>query len=129
MKTIELTKGMQALVSDEDYERVSKFKWYANEQGRRGWEKHYAARNQRRFELAPGVKRKKSLMHRFIMGLELGDSRVVHHIDNDGLNNQRLNLEILEDNVENMNESAGWRGSQKTDAKDPFLAELEKREG
>jgi hypothetical protein len=30
MKTVQLTKGYVALVSDEDFERVNQFKWCAN---------------------------------------------------------------------------------------------------
>jgi len=32
MKTIPLSKGMVALVSDEDFERVNQFKWCASQE-------------------------------------------------------------------------------------------------
>jgi hypothetical protein len=31
MKEVQITKGMSATVDDEDFEKVSKFKWYAHE--------------------------------------------------------------------------------------------------
>ena len=41
MKTIELTKGLAAMVDDDDYGRLSIHKWYALE----GVKRFYAARN------------------------------------------------------------------------------------
>jgi len=69
MKTIPLTRGKVALVDDEDYERLSKFKWFARK-SKHGW---YASRH--------------VSMHQ-----ELVTARVVDHRDGDGLNNQRSNL-------------------------------------
>jgi len=123
MKEVSLTKGMVALVSDEDYEKVMQFKWHASQEGHQGL-KFYACR----FEKDPkhGWKKKiKIRMHRFIMEMPTGfeDPRVVHHKDSDGLNNQKENLEILDCNYWNMLESPGW---SKREVKDPFLEELEK---
>lgn len=74
------------MVSDEDYERVMQFKWYANPghtgNGKSGRSvKWYARCN------------KAGYMHRFIMGYPA--HLVVDHIDGDGLNNQRDNLRIV----------------------------------
>lgn len=106
MRKIRLTKGKYALVSDEDYERVSQFKWYASLESR--GTKWYAVRR----ELRNG-KRVKIRMHRFILELPPGkeDSRVVDHLNHDSLDNRRENLEVI-DQPENMHRSAGWKGSR-----------------
>lgn len=83
MKQIPLTKGKFAVVDDEDYEELSRYKWFVDSIG-------YAGRNIR----YPGMGRKTLRMHRFLMGLDFGDRRMVDHIDGDGLNNQRSNLRI-----------------------------------
>lgn len=77
MKKIPLTQGFEAIVDDEDYESLSRFKWYALK-----FRKYiYATRNPRSGRI---------YMHRVIMGepslLE------VDHINGDGLNNLRSNL-------------------------------------
>lgn len=104
-KEVQLSKGKVALVSDDDYEKVIKFKWYASQEGK-GGVKWYAIRKIRR-----DGRQVKIRMHRFIMGLPTGfeDSRIVHHIDCEGLNNQRHNLEILETNQHNMLKEPGWQ--------------------
>lgn len=75
MKIIHLTKGMVTLVDDEDFERLSRFKWIFNGVG-------YASRNEG-----------KIYMHREIMNPKKGF--VVDHIDRDKLNNQKSNLRIV----------------------------------
>lgn len=70
---IPLTKGKIALVSPEDYGRVSRFKWCASH--------NYAARS-------IGGKTTQS-MHRFILNEPAGN---VDHKDGNGFNNTRGNL-------------------------------------
>jgi hypothetical protein len=86
MKYIELTQGQRARVSDEDYDTLSKHKWNAH------WNKHaqvyYAERHSRR---ADG-KQQSILMHRVIVGAQLGQQ--VDHIDHDGLHNERENIRV-----------------------------------
>jgi hypothetical protein len=86
MKTIELTgkhgKGMVALVDDEDYDRVSKHKWFAKYHKRR---KIYNA--------AAKIKSKGVLMHRFIMGVT-DPSILVDHIFGNTLDNRREKLRL-----------------------------------
>jgi len=82
MKTIQLTKGYEALVDDEDYEKINQYKWYAkvklnNVYAERSWELNGEKFHQK--------------MHRFI--LNLTDKKVhCDHINHNGLDNQKLNL-------------------------------------
>ena len=81
MKRIPLTKGQFAIVDDEDYERVSKYKWQATW----GGYCYYATR----IPWNKG-KRHEIRMHRFI--LNAPDDKIVDHIDFNGLNNRRDNI-------------------------------------
>lgn len=76
MKEIKLTKGMVALVDDEDFDRVNAFKWHVTIT--RG--KSYARAR------VLGVK---TYMHSFLLG-----TKGIDHRDGDGLNNQRSNLRL-----------------------------------
>lgn len=86
MKTIPLTKGLEAIVDDLDYESASKHKWHAHESfnrdqfGNKSSIRWYVRRN------LPG-KKKKLYLHTFISGYAHCD-----HIDGNGLNNSRSNL-------------------------------------
>ena len=88
MHKIALTQGKFAIVSNDDFERVSKFKWYATMNSRFGQEKWYAARDC----YATG-RRIKIYMHRFIMG-NIPRELVVDHINANGLDNRRKNLSV-----------------------------------
>jgi hypothetical protein len=84
VKEIPLTKGMVAIVDDEDYPELSKHKWYcALCMG-----KSYAARQIR---LKNGGQAK-SYMHREILGVGKGEH--VDHISADTLDDRRSNLRI-----------------------------------
>lgn len=86
MKKIPLTKNKFALVDDEDYERLNRFKWHALDS--RGT--HYAVRNRP----TKNGKRGPIRMHRDILNLKLGDKRQADHIDGNGLDNRKSNLRI-----------------------------------
>lgn len=92
MKLLPLSQNKQAQVSDEDYERVSQFKWTAtcNPNGRRkgGREKWYAVRTESREN-----RRVRVYLHRYLVDCPSG--MVVDHIDGDGLNCQRENLAVV----------------------------------
>jgi hypothetical protein len=83
VKTIPLTKGYSALVSDEDYERVAAHKW----QSLVGKNTVYAVRT-----VTVGFKKRRQLwLHRLILGVT--DPKIdVDHEDRNGLNCQRYNL-------------------------------------
>lgn len=80
MREIPLTQGQVALVDDEDYERVTQFKWCAQ---RADAYTYYAIR----FRRDTDGRRRKIAMHQFITGFLLTD----HHNHN-GLDNRRDNL-------------------------------------
>ncbi len=87
MKEILLTNGLVALVDDQDFESLNKYKWN-HSPGFNGI--IYATR-----KFVVDGKKKTLSMHRQILGIDgLGYSVVGDHIDHDGLNNQRANLRI-----------------------------------
>jgi hypothetical protein len=75
LKTIPLTQGKVAIVDDEDYPRLSQFKWYYIQDGQTG----YAVRGRR-----PRI-----WMHRVILGITDGDT---DHQNGNGLDNRKENL-------------------------------------
>lgn len=79
MKLIPLTRGQYAMVDDEDYEELSKYKWLAIK--RRG--RFVAGRT----VYTAGARERTILMHKVIAGFAM-----TCHIDGNGLNNQRANL-------------------------------------
>jgi hypothetical protein len=85
MKTIALSQGFAAMVDDEDYERVSAFKWSATKTKNTV----YGVRKVR----TPAGQTTSQLLHRFIMGVT--HPRInVDHEDHNGLNCQRNNLRV-----------------------------------
>jgi hypothetical protein len=79
VRRIPLGHGLFATVDAEDYEELSKYRWYASRHGR----KTYA------ICLIEGMV---VYMHRMIMRPRRG--YVVDHIDGNGLNNRRCNLRV-----------------------------------
>lgn len=84
MKKIQLTQGKVALVDDEDYEDLNKFKWFAW----KGKLTFYARRNERQQD----GKQKTIQMHSQIMKCPPGME--IDHRNHNGLKNQRSNLRI-----------------------------------
>jgi hypothetical protein len=87
MKQIPLTQGQFALVDDEDYEFLTRFKWHFEGNSRN----RYAYTNfknsvskPRQFRISMGV----MLLNTYKTGLQ------VDHIDGNGLNNQKENIRI-----------------------------------
>ena len=85
MKKIELTKGQFAMVDDDDFEELSKHKWWVGSGG-------YAAR-----EVSLGTKdgkhlRKTVLMHRQI--LKAPDGMDVDHANHNKLDNRKSNIRL-----------------------------------
>lgn len=82
MKEIKLTQGKVALVDDEDFEELNKYKWCAHNEGGRTYATGYNKESFRNY--------KHPKMHRVIMKPLNGED--IDHVDGDGLNNQRNNL-------------------------------------
>lgn len=82
VREIELTRGKIALVSAEDYERLSAVKWYAMKDSRSGT-----------FTAARGGGGRFILMHRLIIG-DIPEGLEIDHINGDSLDNRRENLRI-----------------------------------
>lgn len=90
VKTIELSQGKQARVDDDDHEwLMNDGNWSAAK--RRG--RYYAVRN------SPDNPRLQQYMHCVIMDQHaehgIAPGLEVDHADNDGLNNQKENLELV----------------------------------
>ncbi len=109
MRTIKLTQGQVTKVSDEDYEELNQFKWFAKETPNG---QYYAMRSVR---LKNG-KQGKLTMARHILGCEKGDGMVTDHIDGEKLDNRRSNIRVCTQaqNVQNSrmqsNNTSGAKG-------------------
>lgn len=103
MKHLELSRGLRALVDDEDHERLSGYRWFANVKLRTA----YAYRT-----VSLDGKNKNTLLHREIMCAPPGLD--VDHINGDGLDNRRENLRICTraENMRNQTHKAANKSSQ-----------------
>ena len=90
MKEIKLTQGQVALVDDEDFERLNRFKWCALKKNK---DIFYAVTN-----IGGRINHKSITMHQFITGRNGTD-----HIDHNGCNNQKHNLRKCNQSENNMN--------------------------
>jgi len=104
MKEIKLSQNKVALVDDEDYGFLNKWKWYADKDGNT----YYAKRN----TPCPDGKRRILLMHRLLMTPAPGQE--IDHKDRNGLNNQKANLRVCthgENRANSVcNNKTGYRG-------------------
>lgn len=73
------------LIDQEDYEKFSKHTWWID----------YRKTNKYCRSIING---KYIYLHRFILGLDSSDKRVVDHINNNGLDNRQSNLKICDRN-------------------------------
>lgn len=108
-KRIELTNGMSAIIDDEDFEKISKYKWYLSRDG-------YAVRN------IPAKmncgKRGKMHMHRVINNTP--DNMFTDHVSGDRLDNRKKNLRDCSHGENQMNRNvfknnkSGFKGVSKS---------------
>jgi len=87
-KIIPLTQGKVAIVDAADYERLSKYKWYA----KKGWRTYYAVRGVRVYKNGKYVRVRQIPMHRWLT--KAPRNKLVDHRDHNGLNNRRGNLRL-----------------------------------
>jgi|SRR3989304_10592370 len=119
MKTIKLTQGKVALIDDEDFDRINKFKWTAD----KSKNTFYAIR--RRFG-------KKIYLHRVIINIEKG--QIIDHIDGNGLNNQKSNLRICTQSENSMNKKkktgniGKFKGVHWNEERKKWKVEIKKKE-
>lgn len=92
MKEINLTNGGIALVDDEDFVKLSSYKWHRHDERTL----QYA-----RVALYGSGKQQILLMHRVVMNAPAGVD--VDHRDGNGLNNQKNNLRLCTDQQNSMN--------------------------
>lgn len=102
-KLIPLTQGKFAIVDDEDFEVLSKYRW----QYRDG----YAIRNYYSGTIDGKKKYKIIRMHRFLN--ETPDGMHTDHIDMDGLNNKKSNLRTATQSENSMNRKSYKNSSSK----------------
>jgi hypothetical protein len=124
MKLLALTKGYYALVDDDDYYWVSQFNWSAIEVNGNV----YARRNKKK-----GILKSKEpyeiYLHRVIMRCS-DKSKVIDHIDHNGLNCQKNNLRICnaDENKRNIksytNSSSNFLGVSYDKARNKWVAQL-----
>jgi hypothetical protein len=121
MKTIPLSKGKVALVDDDDYERIAKFKWWINSHGyaaRTVWYGRNHAPQHRNFS-----------MHREILGVT-DRRREVDHRNENRLDNRKSNLRICDHNQNSSNRGAprsnksGYKGVVKHPQSQGWIAQI-----
>ena len=89
MKKIKLTRGRFALVDDEDFEKVSKYKWQCSPSSYASSANFINSKKKRKF---PGIDKISIFLHRFIFDEYKKENLYVDHIDGNPLNNQKFNL-------------------------------------
>ena len=91
------------LIDEEDFHKISEYQWCI---------RHTPHTKYCKTSIYINGKRTGLPLHRFLMGLEKGDKRIVNHIDGNGLNNQKYNLEICDHkyNTQSINtkKNFGW---------------------
>ena len=117
MKTIKLTRGYEAIVDDEDYEKLNQFKWYHHTSG-------YAVRSSSRI----GGKQRGIKMHRQINNTPYGFD--TDRINRNKLDNRRSNLRTCTRSQNKMNMPAqnnnklGVKGVCRSKRANTFTAQI-----
>lgn len=118
MPSIFTKNGYEILVDQIDFDEFSKHAWQINQRG-------YAYR-----KMKIDGRYKNVRMHRYVMGVLLGDPREVDHIDGNRLNNQRSNLRICShgENMYNykkpVTNTSGFKGVKPAKANGRWRADI-----
>lgn len=125
MRYISLTQGKQAIVDDEDFERINKFNWHVHKH-KNGW---YAVRRGKR---PNGSKNQPAIyMHREILGI-IFSGGLIDHKDGDGLNNQKNNLRNADyaqnraNSQPTYNKSSRYKGLSKDKRNGTWMVKIQK---
>ena len=116
MKKIDLTKGQFAIIDDEDFEKVSQFKWHLGTRG-------YAIRKD--------STRKQVSMHRFIMGFPDMD---IDHKNQNKLDNRKSNFRFCTDLGNSRNRKApktntsGYKGVSWVESRKRWVAYCQEKQ-
>lgn len=106
MKEIQLTNGGVALVDDEDFEMINKYKWFAHKEGNTFYAWRHIKKGMRQYGMVK--------MHRQI--LNPMDHEQVDHVNGNGLDNRRANIRVCSNSQNMMNQkirsdnSSGFKG-------------------
>lgn len=110
-----LSRGLVALVDDEDFERVNQYNWFAL----KAVKKYYAVRNENKST---------TIMHRFILNADKGI--YVDHINGDSLDNRKFNLRTCTNQQNSRNSkkqnncSSKYKGVCWIKQRNKFLAQI-----
>jgi hypothetical protein len=114
-RKIPLTQGKFAIVDEEDYDELNKYKWYATNQ--RG--QFYAGRTEKK-----NGRRWNTTMHRQIMNCPM--DKVVDHKNHNGLDNRKANLRLATRQQNSWN-IRKWRGKKSSQFKGVSFCKRDKR--
>ena len=98
-KTIELTKGKETIVDDDDWIRLLKYNWHYHSAGYAVGGGNYYGKN----------KIPQTYMHRLITGAKKGEE--VDHINGNKLDNRKGNLRIVTKSENAMNKSISTKNN------------------
>lgn len=97
MAKIKLANGNVALVNKQDVPLLRKYEW-----------RHFKGRHHHTYYAIAKMKIDGEwttvYMHRFLLGLKLGDKQIVDHRDGNGLNNRRRNFRIGNQSMNMLNQ-------------------------
>ena len=80
------------MIDDEDFDKVSKHTWSIS---------HFKTNKYCYTNIRVNGKYTTMRLHRFIMGLDYSDKRIINHKNGNGLDNRKSNLEICDINYNN----------------------------
>lgn len=120
MKQIPLTQGKFALVDDEDFEELSKYRWYLSRSG-------YANRHPK---MINGVRRGKISMHRQVMDM-VPSGKMPDHINGNRIDNRKSNLRLATPSQNTINSSlytnntSGFKGVSWWNSANSYTARIQ----